>query len=89
MNRVYRKDSTSDHFLLYDSENDTKPIGTVRYYPLLSKLGRLAIVRSARGKGYGYVLVKAMEDHVVAGRGKAGIYQKENELKSVTIVAVR
>lgn len=79
------KDPESDHILLFPS--DAKPIGTIRYYPRLGKLGRLAVKKSARGTGSGRLLVLELLQHIKANRGKAGEYSKLHSLQEVLVVA--
>lgn len=68
---IDEKDGPSDHILLLNEV--FIPIGTIRWFPPLNKLGRLAILKEYRGKGLGYKLVKALEDHLVSRVGKGGI----------------
>ncbi|KAL8283594.1 hypothetical protein RQP46_005389 [Phenoliferia psychrophenolica] len=76
------KDPGSDHFVLLKNGS---PIGTIRYYPPMGKLGRLAVLKEGRGVGAGRLLCEALEEHVVNGRGKAG--EAQGGLEEVTIVA--
>lgn len=70
------KDPGSDHFLLLhksesESDNELKVVGTIRWYPPLNKLGRLAVLKDFRGGGAGAILVKCLEDHLKARAGKS------------------
>lgn len=80
-----RKDPESDHILLFSS--DVAPIGTIRYYPRLGKLGRLAVKKSARGTGAGRLLVLELLQHIKSNIGKSGEYSKLHSLKEVLVVA--
>ena len=77
-----RKDPDSDHFVLF---KDGAPIGTIRYFPPLAKLGRLAVLKEGRGVGAGRLLCDALEEHLVHRRGKAGVAHALDS--QVTIVA--
>lgn len=77
-----RKDEASDVFLLFKSGT---PIGTARYYPHESKLGRLAVLSAGRGAGAGRLLVAHLEEHVINRRGTAG--RTPSGQKYITLVA--
>lgn len=49
------------HWLLMD-EKEHQPIGTVRLYPPTGKVGRLALLPPARGKGLGKKLLLTLEE---------------------------
>ncbi|KAI5475066.1 acetyltransferase GNAT family [Pseudohyphozyma bogoriensis] len=76
------KEEGSDHLLLL---YNGIPTGTIRYYPPMSKLGRLAVLRSARGIGAGKVLVEALEEHLKSRTGKSAAFTEGK--KEVDIVA--
>lgn len=52
-------DSAADFALLYDTD---KPVGTARVVKLNKgfKIGRIAVLKECRGKGYGAVIVRAV-----------------------------
>lgn len=79
------KDEGSDHFLLLDAADE--PIGTIRFYAPLSKLGRLALLKPARGTGAGQKLVEHMIEHVRTRCGKAGNFSRVHKVAQVEIVA--
>lgn len=70
---VDRYENTCVHFLLTD-DADT-PLGTVRYRTIddeLIKVERMAVLKEARGHGYGYDLMNAVHEHAhAAGYKKA------------------
>ncbi|GAA5862393.1 hypothetical protein JCM1840_004166 [Sporobolomyces johnsonii] len=70
---VDEKDPYCDHLLLTATKEDgtVEDVGTVRWYPPLSKLGRLAVHAPHRGTGAGRVLCLALEAHVRARRGRS------------------
>ncbi|KDE04963.1 hypothetical protein MVLG_04612 [Microbotryum lychnidis-dioicae p1A1 Lamole] len=76
------KDPGSDHLILVDTETE-QDIGTIRWYPPMGKLGRLAVRKNYRGIGAGKWLVEALEDHLRSRRGKGGI---ANEDKSKVLI---
>ncbi|KAL8293050.1 hypothetical protein RQP46_000744 [Phenoliferia psychrophenolica] len=79
-NEFDEQDDASDHFVLFSPEKE--PIGTIRYFPPTGNLGRIAVLKEGRGMGAGRALVRALEDHVAHGRGKAGKFHGEtNEVK--------
>lgn len=79
-----RKEDGSDHILL---TQHGEPIGTIRWYPPMGKLGRLAVKKTGRGLGAGRILVRALEEHVAAGKAKAGVAQRASGVKEVLVVA--
>lgn len=78
------KEDGSDHILL---TQHGEPIGTIRWYPPMGKLGRLAVKKTGRGLGAGRILVRALEEHVAAGKAKAGVAQRASGVKEVLVVA--
>lgn len=79
---VGRKDAASDHWVLF---KNGAPIGTIRYYPPASKLGRMAVVKAAAGVGAGRLLSNELEKHVINRQGKAK--EATEGLSEVTLVA--
>ncbi|KAK4689805.1 hypothetical protein P7C73_g281, partial [Tremellales sp. Uapishka_1] len=66
------------------NESTSTPIGTIRYTPSKSKLGRLALSAEYRKYGFGRILVDALENHVKGGAdGKVGDLVQEKEGKRV------
>lgn len=65
-------DDIATHFVLF--ENDT-PVGTCRLFPAkdgdIYILGRLAVLKSYRGNGYGSDLLTAAEEHARSLGGTA------------------
>lgn len=72
-----RKDVDSDHLLLISPSGHD--IGTVRLFPPLVKLGRLAVSSSTRGTGAGKVMMEVLEEHVKKGRGRMGEWARSEE----------
>ena len=63
-NEIDEIDEKCTHFLLLKDQEE--PIGTIRLVPVNDQvclLGRMAIIKEERRKGYGKVLVKALESH--------------------------
>lgn len=66
-------DPLCDHLLMSRKREDgtEEDVGTLRWFPPRSKLGRVAIIKSTRGTGAGRILCEALEEHVRERRGKA------------------
>jgi predicted GNAT family N-acyltransferase len=63
---VDANEGVSTHFLLVDGDDESQPLGTVRYRPLddhMVKVERMAVMKEARGHGYGYDLMNAVHEH--------------------------
>ncbi|GAA5972068.1 hypothetical protein JCM21900_000648 [Sporobolomyces salmonicolor] len=70
---VDEKDPECDHLLLTALKEDgtVEDVGTVRWYPPLSKLGRLAVHAHYRGTGAGRILCLALEEHLRERKGRS------------------
>ncbi|BGP52457.1 hypothetical protein JCM8202v2_000011 [Rhodotorula sphaerocarpa] len=66
-------DPLCDHLLMSRKKEDgmEEDVGTLRWFPPRSKLGRVAIIKPYRGTGAGRILCSALEEHVRERRGKA------------------
>lgn len=57
-------EETCTHFVLYDDSGEA--VGTVRYRPLeggMIKVERMAVLKTHRGRQYGYDLMEAVHQH--------------------------
>ncbi|PRP81012.1 hypothetical protein PROFUN_11164 [Planoprotostelium fungivorum] len=73
-------DKESIHFLLRQLPSK-KPVGTTRFYPPKSKLGRLAVLPECRGLGYGVTLCNELKKYVVHIGGHSYIAASSQEPK--------
>ncbi|GAA5925090.1 hypothetical protein JCM3775_006362 [Rhodotorula graminis] len=77
------KDPESDHLIMYrvGADGEKEDAGTIRWWPKpgqpegqkAGKLGRVCVLPKFRGGGTGKILLEALEKHLVARRGKAGV----------------
>ena len=69
-------DSIAIHLLLVTQDEDSKPVGTLRYFPpspssngkKSQKLGRVAVMKEFRGKGCASVMLRGLEDMLLRGQ---------------------
>lgn len=78
------KDDRSDHLLLLVDGVDA---GTIRWYPPLSKLGRLAVLPPYRKSGCGARLVQALHELVESGTSRHKAVELEGRPGTVLCVA--